>query len=214
MRGKHGILSYSCTLCSRLPRASTLCFVLFFAIFYLNPKSAQSADALKKNTEHTQTAPARVGLGAEARVGVSIERPAAHLGLEGHYTWTRFELGLGVEYNPLYEFHKARLHPGILNSFLVFQHRFPLQSVLLRQRITAGIAVLLQDFLGHPAASIGPSFELSPLGLEWTLSHKNIAFSLDLFSFNILIPNIQIALRGAGFPPAYRQYRTSVGLRF
>ncbi|MEZ4382697.1 MAG: hypothetical protein R3A79_15270 [Nannocystaceae bacterium] len=186
--------------------------------------AATSRDAASSDSPATQAAAPthpeenaplepRLGFGGELRVAGAVHRPSASVALRGDYSWRRAALGLGVELNPYFGVGDGDVVPGALHVFASGEHRVPLGRVTLRQRLSAGPAVLLAATLGHARGATGLFLEAAPLGIELQTRVRRLAVVLEAFSLALSAPATRAS--AAGDPPLVRyQYRASVGLRF
>ena len=135
------------------------------------------------------------------------------LALSADYAWRRVALGVGVEINPYAGVGGRDVAAGAVHVYAMGEYRVPLGRVTLRQRISVGPAVLLQELSGHASGSVGLFFEAVPLGLEIQTRVRRLAVLLEAFSLAFSAP--ALAEGSGGEPPLIRyQYRAGVGLRF
>ncbi len=154
--------------------------------------------------------PSQMAFGGYAAVGASFDKAALAVTLGARLRLTRrWSIGLDGEWNPWFALNGTPVRRGVINAFLTGILRFPLayENFNLRSTLSAGTSVLLSNFYGAPAGSVGLYFGLSPLGLEWK-AHR--LFYLIINPLNIALPIPQIS----GVPFFYPQYRVTVGLEF
>ncbi len=155
----------------------------------------------------------RLGFGGELRLFGALHQPAIGFALSADVAWRRVALGAGVELNPYLGAGDRDLSVGALHAYAIGEHRVPLGRVTLRQRISVGPAILLQDLNGHSRGSVGLFLEAVPLGLEIQTRVRRLAVLLEAFSLALSAP--ALAEGRGGEPPLIRyQYRAGVGLRF
>jgi hypothetical protein len=119
--------------------------------------------------------------------------------------WT---VGVDAEWNPWFSINGAsKARAGAFNGYATAILRIPLAAERFDLRATAnlGVSTLLIDLYGAPRGSTGLFLGLSPLGVEWAISHR-LFLIFNPLGYALPVPQLQ------GVPLAFPQYRATVGL--
>lgn len=172
------------------------------------PPAVDAAPADAAPTAATPPAPAsRSGYRTEVRTSMSLQNPAAAVGVAAGYRLGRFDVGAFVEMNPWYSFERNRIHLGSTNLGGFFHYLHPIgPDAELRVGAGLGAAVLNESLAGSPAGKFGPYLNLRLLGV--TYHWEDVAFTVDGFDLALPVPQM------TGWPVLHAQHRISVGLQF
>jgi hypothetical protein len=147
-------------------------------------------------------------LAGEVRIFGGLNDLAFGFAAELQFGGPRFGLAGGMEINPWVRHDDFRITAGSLSPYLSGHHRLPFGRFTLRQRISIGASILLEDAHPHAAGSTGPFFEFAPLGVELYGRRARFAFVLD--GVSIALPIVAVGEDLLVHP----QYRVGFGFRF